>query len=58
MLIPELQAIDNKLDELNLALDAMESKRDQIHEQLIELLESSREIRKEIQEEHVMNTDP
>ncbi|KAB0797986.1 hypothetical protein PPYR_08979 [Photinus pyralis] len=47
----ELLALNHELDALNLALDEMESKRESIHTQLLELLESNRDIRKEIQEQ-------
>lgn len=51
----ELLALNHELDALNLALDVMESKRESIHTQLLELLESNRDIRKEIQEQKEMS---
>ncbi|KAK4879995.1 hypothetical protein RN001_008141 [Aquatica leii] len=53
----EMLDIDNKLDALNLALDAMESKREMVHLELLELLKSNQDVRKEIQEEQQMKVD-
>ena len=46
----EFQALNKKLDQLNSALDNLEEKNDNIHAELIELLKSNREVRKQIQE--------
>lgn len=43
--------LDSRLDELNTALDFLEQKNDNIHEQLQELLQSNIEIRQEMQKE-------
>lgn len=45
----EFQMLDGQLDALNAALDNIEQKNDDIHAQLIELLHSNREIRRQMQ---------
>lgn len=42
--------LDSQLDALNSALDDIEQKNDDIHAQLLLLLQSNREIRKQMQE--------
>lgn len=49
-IIIEFNAINNQLDALNSALDDIEQKNDDIHAQLLQLLQSNREMRKQIQE--------
>ncbi|KAJ3650754.1 hypothetical protein Zmor_016834 [Zophobas morio] len=46
----EFQMLDSQLDALNSALDDIEQKNDDIHAQLLVLLQSNREIRKQMQE--------
>ncbi|XP_044268199.1 UPF0184 protein AAEL002161 [Tribolium madens] len=46
----EFQMLDSQLDALNSALDNIEQKNDDIHAQLLLLLQSNREIRQQIQE--------
>ncbi|XP_011501079.1 PREDICTED: UPF0184 protein C9orf16 homolog isoform X2 [Ceratosolen solmsi marchali] len=46
----EFKAINEQLDQLNLVLDSLESKNDNIHAELIKLLKSNRETRKQFQE--------
>jgi hypothetical protein len=41
--------LDNQLDALNSALDDIEQRNDDIHAQLLVLLQSNREIRKQMQ---------
>ncbi|KAF7284011.1 hypothetical protein GWI33_022633 [Rhynchophorus ferrugineus] len=45
----DLQNLDHQLDQLFVALDEIESKNDNLHAQLLQLLHSNREIRKELQ---------
>ncbi|CAG9099510.1 hypothetical protein JYU34_002637 [Plutella xylostella] len=47
----EYVTLDSKLDELNIALDFLEQKNDDIHKKLKELLESNRAIREELKNE-------
>lgn len=47
----EIQRVDQHLDSLDSVLDAIERKNDAIHAQLMELLQSNREIRTALQEE-------
>lgn len=49
-MILEYVALNDKIDELNDALDSIEKKNDDIHAQLLELLEYSKQFRKEIKE--------
>ncbi|XP_030748136.1 UPF0184 protein C9orf16 homolog [Sitophilus oryzae] len=49
------QNLDHQLDALFVALDEIESKNDNLHAQLLQLLHSNREIRKELQEAHQVN---
>lgn len=42
--------LDNQLDALNTALDDIEEKNSTIHAQLLQLLQSNREIRQQLQE--------
>lgn len=51
----ELLALNEELDALNLVIDEMESKRESIHTQLLELLQSTRDVRKEFQEQKEMS---
>ncbi|KAK5646850.1 hypothetical protein RI129_005314 [Pyrocoelia pectoralis] len=51
----ELLALNHELDTLNLVIDEMESKRESIHTQLLELLQSTRDVRKEFQEQKEMS---
>ncbi|XP_076181812.1 bublin coiled-coil protein-like [Ptiloglossa arizonensis] len=46
----EFEAINAQLDQLNSVLDNLEHKNDVIHAELIELLQSNRETRKQFQE--------
>ncbi|GJQ84568.1 hypothetical protein Trydic_g232 [Trypoxylus dichotomus] len=50
MTVEEFNAINNQLDALNSALDDIEQKNDDIHAQLLQLLESNRQMRKQMQE--------
>ncbi|KAJ3632917.1 hypothetical protein MTP99_009898 [Tenebrio molitor] len=45
----EFQMLDSQLDALNSALDDIEQRNDDIHAQLLVLLQSNREIRKQMQ---------
>ncbi|KAK6619263.1 hypothetical protein RUM44_003645 [Polyplax serrata] len=45
----ELNSINNQLDQLDSALDQLEQKNDDIHAQLVQLLESNRQARKQFQ---------
>ncbi|KAI5641529.1 hypothetical protein NE865_06286 [Phthorimaea operculella] len=56
-LTEEYVSLDNKLDELNTALDFLERKNDDIHERLRELLESNRSIREQLQNENNMEVE-
>jgi len=47
----EFQRLDNQLDALFTALDDIESKNDNIHAQLLDLLQANREVRKQLMEE-------
>lgn len=51
-ILAELVKLDNKLDELNLALNDIEQKNDAIHAKLLKLLQDNREIRKQFQNSH------
>jgi len=44
------KALEDQLDHLQTALDHLERKNDDIHAELIELLQSNREARKQFQE--------
>ncbi|XP_043270495.1 bublin coiled-coil protein [Venturia canescens] len=46
----EFEALNAQLDQLNSALDFLESKNANVHAELVELLKSNRETRKQIQE--------
>ncbi|XP_015603981.1 UPF0184 protein C9orf16 [Cephus cinctus] len=46
----EFQAINAQLDQLNSALDTIERKNDDIQAELVELLKSNREARKQFEE--------
>jgi len=46
----EFYMINKQLDDLSSALDDIEQKNDNIHAQLLQLLEDNREMRKQIQE--------
>lgn len=46
----EYEALNIQLDQLNSALDFLESKNDNIHAELVQLLESNKETRKQIQQ--------
>ncbi|CAH1098532.1 unnamed protein product [Psylliodes chrysocephalus] len=46
----EFAALDNQLDVLNSALDDIEQKNDNIHAQLLQLLEANREVRQQLQQ--------
>lgn len=46
----EFQRLDNQLNALFTALDDIESKNDNIHAQLLELLQANRDIRKQLHE--------
>jgi len=59
----EFNAINNQLDQLQSALDEIESRNANIHKELLEILFSNREVRKNIREEltvdpAVVPTDP
>lgn len=47
----EIESVNNHLDSLNSALDAIEQRNDDIRAQLLELLNSNRAIRQELQEQ-------
>lgn len=49
--------MDHQLDQLFVALDEIESKNDNLHAQLLQLLDSNREIRKELQNAQKVNDD-
>ncbi|RZC38426.1 UPF0184 domain containing protein [Asbolus verrucosus] len=53
----EGKMLDNQLDALNSALDDIEQKNDNIHAQLLQLLQSNREIRKQIQESNATDNE-
>jgi len=62
---PEFRSINAAMDQLQLALDRLESRNAGIHEELLELLQSNREIRMSFNEgqdnnqhEHSNNTEP
>ncbi|XP_063989873.1 bublin coiled-coil protein-like [Diachasmimorpha longicaudata] len=46
----EFQSLNAQLDQLNSALDTMEMKADNIHAELVELLKSNQETRKQFQD--------
>lgn len=46
----DIKALEDELDHLQSALDHLERKNDNIHAELIELLQSNREARKQLQE--------
>lgn len=46
----DIKALEDELDHLQSALDHLEKKNDNIHAELIELLHSNREARKQLQE--------
>uniref|UniRef100_A0A6M2DIM8 Protein photinus pyralis n=1 Tax=Xenopsylla cheopis TaxID=163159 RepID=A0A6M2DIM8_XENCH len=48
----EMNALDCKLDELDSALDFIEEKNDSIYNQLLTLLQSNKEIRKQLAEQN------
>lgn len=48
--ITEFKSINDQIDQLNLVLDTLETKNDNIHAELMELLKSNREARKQFQE--------
>lgn len=50
--IPEFKSLNDQIDQLNAVLDSLESKNDNIHAELIELLKSNKEARKQFQESH------
>lgn len=54
----EFQAINNQLDALNTALDDIEQKNDNIHARLLQLLESNKEIRQQMQNGQTSNEEP
>lgn len=45
-----IKALEDELDHLETALDHLEKKNDDIHAELIDLLQSNREARKQFQE--------
>lgn len=49
--LAEIESVNNHLDSLNSALDAIEQRNDDIRAQLLELLNSNRAIRQELQQE-------
>ncbi|XP_076255168.1 bublin coiled-coil protein [Rhynchophorus ferrugineus] len=53
----DLQNLDHQLDQLFVALDEIESKNDNLHAQLLQLLHSNREIRKELQNAQKVDDD-
>ncbi|XP_015108978.1 UPF0184 protein C9orf16 homolog [Diachasma alloeum] len=46
----EFQSLNAQLDQLNSALDTIEMKTDDVHAELVELLKSNKETRKQFQE--------
>ncbi|XP_060516547.1 bublin coiled-coil protein-like [Cylas formicarius] len=53
----EFQHLDKQLDDLFIALDDIESKNDNIHAQLLQLLHSNREIRQQLQQYQNLEVD-
>lgn len=55
--VAEYQQLDRQLDALFTALDDIENKNDNIHAQLLQLLDANREIRTQLNEELVEKSD-
>ncbi|XP_019871755.1 UPF0184 protein AAEL002161 [Aethina tumida] len=49
----EFERLDSTMDELNTVLDALEQKNDDIHAQLLKLLQDNREIRLQLHNKNV-----
>ncbi|XP_053698015.1 UPF0184 protein AAEL002161 [Sabethes cyaneus] len=54
--LDEYDSINSYLDSLNSALDTIEQRNDDLKTQLLNLLQSNREIRQSMQEEHAKRT--
>lgn len=52
LLFTEFSALNSQLDQLQSALDSLETRNDDIHSKLLELLRSSREIRQDMKAEN------
>ncbi|KAG8228822.1 hypothetical protein J437_LFUL008318 [Ladona fulva] len=55
MVEEELEALNSHLDKLGTALDNLERKNDDIHAQLVELLEANRQVKMQFQAESPAN---
>lgn len=55
MLLVEFRSINTAIDQLQAVLDSLETRNAGIHEELLELLRSNREIREALQEEDTDN---
>ena len=53
----EFSALNNQLDQLQSALDMLESRNADIHQELLQLLQSNREVRRCLTEELAMNSN-
>ncbi|XP_058816444.1 UPF0184 protein AAEL002161 [Topomyia yanbarensis] len=54
--LDEFESVNNYLDSLNSALDAIEQRNDDLKAQLLNLLQSNREIRQSMQEENAKSS--
>ncbi|XP_055533908.1 UPF0184 protein AAEL002161 [Wyeomyia smithii] len=55
--LDEFDSVNNYLDSLNSALDMIEQRNDDLKAQLLNLLQSNREIRQSMQEEYAKGND-
>lgn len=55
--VVDFDSVNSYLDSLNSALDTIEQRNDDLKEQLLNLLQSNREIRQSMQEENAKRSD-